>query len=146
MNVIIFNVALLLACGFVLFRGAAPERAVALLLLAAAFAGFVTSSIGREYSSVETSVLLVDALLLIGLVAVALLANRFWPIWLTSLHVIAVAVHGVRAYLPDLPDWTYSRAVSLIAYPMLLILLIGAQRHHQRVKRRGGEPSWSVPR
>lgn len=145
-NVLLFYSVLLSACGYVLYRGAAPERAVAILLLVASFAGLATSTLGRDYHSVEGSVLLIDALLLVGLVIVALYANRFWPIWLASLHVIAVAVHGVRAYLPELPDWTYSRAVSLIAYPMLLILLIGAQRHHQRVKRRGGEPSWSVQR
>ena len=143
MHVVIFNLALLTACGFALVRGAAPERLVALMLLLAALAGMVSSYLRHQYTHVEVSLLVIDFALLVGLVAIALRANRFWPIWLTSLHTVAVTVHGVRAYLPELPGWTYSRAVSLIAYPMLLILLIGAQRHHVRTKVRGGEPSWS---
>lgn len=143
MNIIIFNLALLAACGFALIRGAAPERLVAVLLLLAALAGVVSGYLRHQYTHVEVSLLVIDFALLVGLVAVALRANRFWPMWLASLHTVAVTVHGVRAYLPELPGWTYSRAVSLVAYPMLLILLVGAQRHHARIKLRGSEPSWS---
>ena len=142
MNVLIFNLALLIACGFALVRGAAPERMVAMLMASAALATLLAGSNFR-FARVETSVFVIDALLMVGLVAVALLANRFWPIWLASLQIIAFAFHGVRAYIQDLPGWSYQRAVSLIAYPMLLILLVGAQRHHARIKLRGSEPSWS---
>ncbi|CAM3096997.1 hypothetical protein SPAN111604_03600 [Sphingomonas antarctica] len=142
-NVIIFNIVLLSACGFALVRGAAPERTVAVMMLLAALAGFATQNLGRRYEHVELSVTLIDLALLVGLIAVALRANRFWPMWLASLHIVAVAFQGVRAYIHDLPGWSYQRAVSLIAYPMLLILIVGCQRHFQRAQRRGSEPSWS---
>lgn len=145
-HIIVFNIALLAVCGFALLRGGAPERLVALLLTAAALASLVSGSLDFRFSDVERDLLIIDIALLTALIPIALRANRFWPMWLTSLHTIAVAVHGVRAYLPELPDWTYSRAVSLIAYPMLLILFVGAQRHHARARMRGSEPSWSVLR
>lgn len=141
-NILIFNVTLLAACGFALFRGAAPERLAALLMILAAVASFVAGSSFR-FTRVESSVFLIDTILMVGLVAVALRANRFWPIWLASLQIVAFAFHGVRAYVHDLPGWSYQRAVSLIAYPMLLILLVGAQRHHARSKCGAPEPSWT---
>jgi len=77
---------------YALWKGGWPERAVALLFL---FAAFATLVVRPEYlfHDLEKGVLLVDSALFLALLAIALRAERFWPLWMTALQGISVAGH-----------------------------------------------------
>lgn len=144
LKITIFYVVLIAALGYVLRRGGAPERIVAALFVVAAVA---TSIVPFDYKStfhiLNWGVLAVDLTLFACLLLVALRANRFWPIWLAAFQLVELGIHGVRAYDANLWAIVYGRAIGLIAYPMMLLLVIGTNRHRQRVMMSGAESAWS---
>ncbi len=143
---ILFYYAVALAtCGFALRHGGLPERIVAIaFLLAAIVSSVIAFSMRDAFQSVDGALFAMDLVLLAGLVGIAACANRFWPIWISALHLLTIAVHGVKAYDPTLVPWMYAAAVSKIAYPMLALLLIGTERHRRRKACYGNDPDWSI--
>ena len=143
-HVMLFNLLLLGVCGYACWAGGAPERWTALVFVLGAIATAVLPFEQRfSYHSVFWPLLSVDLGMLIGLIGIALRANRFWPLYVSALHVITVAIHGVKAFQPGLVPWMYAGASSKIAYPMLILLAAGAWRHRHRLIRFGSDRDWS---
>lgn len=143
-RIVIFNAALLLACLYAVHRGGAPERWAAALMIAAAVAtALLPFHPGRSFHGVEWGELAVDVAMLVGMTALAARADRFWPLWIAALQVIAIAIHGVRAYDATILPMVYNRAGSRIAYLMLALLAIGTWRHWRRRQSGRPERDWS---
>lgn len=145
-RIIVFEILLLAVALYAVRRGGAPERLVAIMLLVAAWTTLLLPFNPQTgFRHLETSRLAVDGALLFGLIAVALRANRFWPLWLAAFQLVAVGVHGVRAYDAGVLPIVYARLTGQIAYPMCLVLAIGTWRYRQRYLRRaqGGVRDWS---
>lgn len=143
---ILFYYAVAVAtCWFAMRCGGLPERIVAIaFLLAAVASSALMFSVQQAFRSVDGALFAMDLVLLAGLVGIAAVANRFWPIWISALHLLTIAVHGVKVYDPSLVPWMYAAAVSKIAYPMLALLLIGTERHRRRKAYYGNDPDWSI--
>lgn len=144
-HVMLFNAVLVLACGYAFWVGGAPERWTAIVFAGAAAATFIAPIYNtvHPFSRVEPMLLAVDLVMLGALIAIALRADRFWPLYVSALHLITIAVHGVKAFQPSLVPWMYAGASSKIAYPMLALLAIGALRHRHRLARFGSDRDWS---
>jgi hypothetical protein len=146
-RVLVFAAVLLGTCLYAFRRGGAPERCVASLLLAAAIASYLLPHVrGYTYFHVEWQRVAVDTLLLGGLVAVSLAADRFWPLYLTAFHALTVMTHGVRAYDPAVLPIVYTRVAAWLAYPGLLLLVIGVARHQRRLRAGTHEFDWTFQR
>lgn len=144
MRVLIFLGLLLLACGYALFRGGAPERTVAAAMLAAVMADLTLhSQFSTLFSRLDISVFVIDLVLLAIFAAVALNAERFWPIWLTAIQAVATLMHVARALRLEILAEAYGALVAFWAYPMVALLAIGTWRHRKRLKQYGAERSWS---
>jgi hypothetical protein len=143
-HIVLFNSLLILCCGYALLKGGVPERIVAAIFLCAGPATYVAlwAQPEQAYQSVDMTVLLIDTVMLVGLAALAISANRYWPIWVVSLQSIIVAVHGVKAFDPTLVAWTYAVASGKLAYPQLALLALGTWRHRRRQKTIGTDNSW----
>jgi hypothetical protein len=96
-----------------------------------------------RFSSVELGILAVDVVMLLGLLGLALRAERFWPIWAVAFHLISTAGHAVKVVDPAVLRWGYAFALAMWSYPMLALLAIGTWNHQRRVKRTGVDVSWS---
>lgn len=145
-HIYVFNILQALVCLCALTLGGWPERATAVILLCASVATIVLPfDPSTSFRSVETLELVIDVTLMGGLMAVALLANRFWPLWLAALHLLAVGIHGVKGFDPALMPWMYAQAGGKLAYPMLVLLAAGVLRHRLRLARYGSDPDWSLP-
>lgn len=143
-HIVLFNVLLVIACGYAFLIGGAPERLTAATFLVGAAATFVVPFQPRSsFYTLHGAILAIDLMMLVVLVAIALRADRYWPLYVSSLHLITIAVHGVKAYQPSLVPWMYAGASAKIAYPMLLLLIVGAIRHRNRLVRFGSDPDWS---
>ncbi|MEG3088387.1 hypothetical protein [Sphingomonas sp. PB4P5] len=143
MLVILFNVLLGATALYAFVRGGAPERVVAVAFIAAATASFAARPLAdARYQDTEFGLLLIDVALLAVLVAVALWANRFWPIWIAAFQLFALLVHIAMLYQQDVLPIVYFVVISRIAYPMLLMLMVGTTLHFQRLKRHGADPDW----
>lgn len=143
-HIVVFYVVQLAACWFALRSGGLPERLTSAALLAAAVGGSAATIWSPyRFQTVDPTLLALDLALLLVLMGVAAAANRFWPIWLSALHLITVTVHGVKAFQPDLVPWMYAAALGKMAYPMMALLAIGTERHRRRRSLYGSDPDWS---
>jgi hypothetical protein len=139
-----FDLALLGCCGYAAWRGGSPERVGAAIFVAAVvFTRIAVSGAATRYSSIEAGILVVDTLTLAALLVLALRANRFWPLWVTALHVIGTAAHAVKLVDPTVIRWAYAFALAFWSYPMLFLLVIGTWNHQRRLARNGVDKSWS---
>jgi hypothetical protein len=128
---------------YALWRGGAPERIVG-ALMPIAFIGTVAfqSQFPVRFHGVELGIFIVDCALLIALLAVALRAERYWPIWMTGLQAVAVAAHLATMVSPVMPI-AYALMLSFWTFPMMAILVAGTWRHRRRMAVRGADRSWS---
>lgn len=134
----------LLTSGYAWWKGGAPERIVALLMLAAyALSMAVQSQFSNRFYGVEAGIFLVDGVMLLALLAVALRAERFWPIWMTGLQAVAVAAHLAKMVSPAVMPVAYATMLAFWSFPMMAILVIGTYRHSRRMAALGADRSWS---
>lgn len=136
-----FWLLLVVACVYAQRRGGLPERVVAAqLLTAAVLTVLCRAGVSIRYSSIDLGVVLIDALLLIGLITVAVSVDRAWPIPLTSLQAIAVLGHFCKLVNPELWRLGYALMTTAPAYPAVILLIVGTYRHDQRARPVVPEP------
>lgn len=142
MNVVVFNLLLVAVCGYAFWCGGAPERIAAALFAGAAG---LTYAFLYDYGfgSVRESYLLLDLALFVTIAALSLWADRFWPMWAAALQLVILAIHGARAFHPELLPFVYYVATAKLAYPMILMLAVGTLRHRARLSRWGSDLDWS---
>ena len=144
-HIAIFNLLQILASAYAFTRGGVPERLAGTFLLVAAVAtrlAFLSEI--TPYVSVDTSIVVVDLCLLAVLVALALYADRFWPIWMAALQALGATAHLVRVVEPSVVSMAYVILVAVWSYPMVLILAAATLRHRRRLKQAGSDLDWSV--
>jgi hypothetical protein len=134
MSPILYWTLLILTCGYALYRGGRHERLVAVICIVATIATIaVNSPLNRMYADVEQGALLVDLAVLGAFVAIALVSDRFWPLWVAGLQLTTSIAHLLKALDPQLVPVAYGAAVRFWGYPILLILFFGAWRNHRRL-------------
>ncbi|MCW1986004.1 UNVERIFIED_ORG: hypothetical protein M2348_001736 [Sphingomonas sp. R1F5B] len=126
-------------------RGGVPERCAAAAMVLAAIATSLTDvKAPLPFRTVQWQLVWIDAALLVVLLVIALTANRFWPLWIAAIQCLALGAHASRAFAPDILPLAYWLIVGKLSYPMLLLLVIGTERHHRRSRRRA-DPRGKAP-
>jgi hypothetical protein len=143
MYFIIFSLSLPLCCGYALLRGATPERLISTLFLAANVATVVTGLSEPRLGQTRWGVVAVDVGLLLALGAVALRANRIWPLWITSMQLFTVMAHVGNMMMPGVRPNAFWWSIILTSLIMLWALAHQTNLHQKRVARMGAERSWS---
>ncbi len=144
MNAYLYLILLVIVTGYALLRGGAPERLVAAMILAAVAASAVAISYSSWiFGSREVGLFVVDLVLSAAVVTVALLAERFWPLWLSALLILSVLLQLAIWYAPLYYRVIYLVLHALSAYPTLLLLAVGTRRHQKRLKAHGHDAPWS---
>ena len=144
-HVYVFVCLLIGTCAYALMRGGAPERIVgAAFLFAAVASSLAPSRLPVRFFEAELGVMVVDIVLLLVLFAIALRADRFWPLFLAAFQLDAVGAHLVKWYDPELLRVAYVVMIVGWSYPMLLLLAIGTWRHRRRLEAQGFDISWMI--
>ena len=139
---IVFWFILLAVNAYAFLRGKLDERLAAMICFIGTLATVSVSTVGRdyaEYSNVEISILLIDALALSGFVLLALRSRRFWPLWVAAFQLTSVFAHFLKAIRWDLLPQVYAAAERFWIYPIFLIIVLGTWRGRQRTLREGDE-------
>lgn len=140
----VYYAILLLCAGYAMLRGGAPERAGAgIIVLGSVCTTILLSARPVRYASVETGVLAVDVTVCAAFLALALRANRYWPLWMTALQLIGTAEHAVKMVDSHVIRLVYAFIMAVWVYPMLFLLVLGTWRHQRRLARFGADRSWS---
>ena len=145
----LFDILLLVCCAYALWRGGAPERLAAAILLTGDLLSVAAVTIHpSRYAHEEYGLFATDLLILLLLTSIALRSRRWWPVVLAGLQLDGVLVHFVHLIAPHTLPVTYLNASALWAYPMVILLAIATWRHRSRLTREGEDPAWrhSFPR
>jgi len=131
--------ALVAACAFAFFKGGRDERRGAAIMIAGSLLSFaVQASPLFDWHLNRAALLAVDVGVLAAFFMLAQRSDRFWPLWATAFHLIAVTTHIVMLVQPERVLQAYAIAQGFWAYPMLVALTIGSanQRHRRGLPAR----------
>jgi hypothetical protein len=125
----IFWGIVILICAYAWLRGRSEERMAATICLVATIAThFLISPLHQRYTGVETGLLVIDMAVLAGFVAIALVSNRFWPLWAAGFQLTVSMSHMMKAVDFDLLPKVYAAAAIFWSYPILLVIVVGTWR------------------
>lgn len=132
----LFWAIVLATFAYALWRGRSDERiAASVCLLATITTRFAISPLSDRYTGVEVGLLLIDGAVLATFVAIALRSKRFWPLWIAGLQLTSSLSHLMKVVEIDLLPRAYAAAAVFWSYPILLIIIVGTWRTHQRSLR-----------
>lgn len=141
-RVIIFNAFYITTCLYALVRGGAAERAGVVILIANfQLSHWLISPLPDRYGQTEWGMFAVDGGTFFALFGVALISNRFWPLWMTAVQGV-VAFSHFASFRADIIPIAYGNAVALWSYVLLAMLGVATRRHQRRLGRFGFDPSW----
>jgi hypothetical protein len=129
-RLIIYRTLMYGVCGYALVRGKTEARIVALVFLVADLATLALRS--SSYSTVETSVFVIDVVAFFAFTYAALISDRFWPLWVSGLQLTSSMGHVFKAVDVHLLPLAYAAALRFWAWPILIILAIGTWRSRRR--------------
>jgi hypothetical protein len=140
----LFYIILAVCCLYAAIRGGAPERIGSLIFVSAAILTTATlSAPAARWGGVEIGAFAVDIGMLLALFALALFAERWWPLWVTALQLIGAAGHAVKLVSPEVIREAYAFVMAFWSYPMLFLLVLGTWNHQRRLAKYGVDKSWS---
>jgi hypothetical protein len=141
---IFYWIVLTLCAAYTIGRGGAPERAGMLIIgIGSIVTASVASAKAARFHTVETGIFIVDLVVLAAFVALALRANRYWPLWVAGFHLVGVTSHLAMIASAVVVPRVYAFVLALWAYPMLAIMVVGATRHRRRLAQFGEDLAWA---
>jgi hypothetical protein len=142
-HVIAFAAAFSACLAYCLIAGGRPERwAICAQLIAFLLSLFAISFRWNSFVGLPIGLSLIDITLAAALAAIALRANRLWPIVLAGMQVATVFAHVAKLLTFPLPTAGYAIFVQFWAWPMLVVTALGTRNHHLRKRRYGQERDW----
>lgn len=132
---ILFWLLTLLCCGYAILFGGRDGRWAAFLLLAASLLSLPPTLMDQAYANTELIIFAVDLSLLAGLYSLMLSSHRYWPIWITGFHLVAVVTHLSTMLVPSFTPQLYRAMGSFWAIPISLTLLIGVELDRRALAR-----------
>jgi len=127
------------------WRGAGPERAsVSGLMIFGIFDPIYhwVSGRGVIYGAVDVGHLTLDCIVGGLFLAIAMRANRIYPLWLAGFQMIAVLSHVGRDLSTSSAPLAYSILTFLPSYLIITTLCIGLASHILRTARFGPYQAW----
>jgi hypothetical protein len=129
-RLIIYRALMYSVCGYAILRGKTEARIVGAVFLVGDLATLWLRS--STYSAVEVEILMVDILAFLAFTYVALISDRFWPLWIAGLQLTSSMGHVFKAIDAQLLPIAYAAALRMWAWPILIILGIGTWRAQRR--------------
>ncbi len=134
---------LVLCTLYALWAGGGPERlGAAIFALSVAATHLIRTANEQRWLDIEAGELIVDAVTFLAFVAIALRANRYWPLWVSAMLGIGMLGHLARGMIPDTFWWAYAVVLTIWSYPIVLLFALGAFLHRRRLRRYGVDRSW----
>ncbi len=138
---------LLVTAAVAIWRGAGPEKACAGVMAIVLWLGDILNhaiaASAARFTSVETGHLVLDVAGFALFLAIALFANRMYPLWMSITQGVVVLTH-LAADAAKAAPLAYSILSIAPSYLLTALLIGGLIAHVRRVKRHGLYRSWRV--
>lgn len=138
----------ILVCGAAFFLGGKPERIIAATWLIC-FDGLPWlkawwTGESMQLVGVDPFAAAMDLLAGAIFVAVALYANRNYPLWIAGMQLMAITAHMARGFSEIISPIAYTVLVVVPGWFQLVFLAIGLFRHIRREQLYGRYRDWRV--
>lgn len=148
--VLIWSLRLLMAAVVVYaFRkGGEPERLVAMVLVTTAGLDLINHAVFgvTEFFSVDPGHLVIDSWAMIVFLAIALRANRGWPLVVSAAQIIVVLGHASKIIELSLVRYGYFAMTQMPLNIQVVALLLGTVAHSRREEQVGRYHAWRLDR
>lgn len=122
-----------LVCGYAMLRGGGPEKLVGIFLLGANILTFVIPD--RRWNDVQFGVMALDIVAFVLFVALAMVVDRWWTLFLAGFQGLCVLLHLAFWAQMRITSFVYSTGLNLIGYAVFATLLAGTVAHARRLRR-----------
>lgn len=122
---ILFWLLTIVGCGYAAVLGGRDGRWAALLIIGASVLTIPATRLGESWGQTEYLILAVDLALLCGLYLLTLQSQRYFPLWMTGFHLIAVSTHVGTLVAPGYAPEIYRALGSVWAIPMTMCMMWG---------------------
>lgn len=126
--------------------GASPERWLIGLFIATMVApSYVARLFGLGNLAFGPNAWLyvaIDMVATIAFVAIAINANRNYPLWIAAFQLVALGAHAARGLVDTVSPFAYALLAGGPSYCQLLLIFGGLLRHVQRERRFGPYREW----
>lgn len=140
------QIAVLVALALAAWRwGAGPERALAGLLVGMSIfdaANHALFEVSSSFMTVDAGHVLIDLAALAASLAVAINANRMYPLWFAAFQLIAVFAHIARGLADETAGLAYQIMFIGPSYCQIIIMALAIRSHRRRVRQNGPYRSW----
>lgn len=140
--IILFYALLVLSVSAALWKGGAPERTGAAIVISTVALEWVGRAFAPpDFNSIYPVALIIDAIATASYGALSLYARRAWPIWATALQILSLTSHFAEGIEPSHPG-IYITMKSGPTLAVLVVLLLGTIFHRRRLRQFGSDPAW----
>ena len=126
-----FYSALLLCAAYASVNGGRTGKAGSAIFIVASISTVAAARMNANWAGTTLELFAVDAGCLLALLILALMSNRFWPIWALGFQSVAVATHLATLYIPDVVPKSFQALLSFWAIPILGVMVAGTHRDLQ---------------
>ncbi|MBB4612168.1 hypothetical protein [Novosphingobium taihuense] len=140
----LYRLCIVAILAFALRKGEEPERFVSAIIIAAATADAINHAAfgSPAFYALDPGHLVIDTWALVGMLWVALRANRGWPLWACSAQIIVVLAHMSKLIDLSLVRYGYFTMTQLPAAIQMVALLAGTRAHLLRKQHIGPYHAW----
>jgi hypothetical protein len=132
---IVFTVMLLACSLYASIWGGRTGRMGSAIFIMATVLSNIAARFNPNWASTSFGVLWVDAGCFGGLTVLALISNRYWPIWALGFQAIAVATHLATIIAPDIVPRAYQAMAAFWSIPILAVMVAGTTLDWQHSQR-----------
>ena len=126
-----FYSALLLCVAYASVNGGRTGKAGSAIFILATMSSEAAVRMNPNWAGTSMGLFAVDAGCLLALLILALMSNRFWPIWALGFQTAAVATHLATLSIPDVVPKSLHALVSFWAIPILWVMVAGTHKDLQ---------------
>lgn len=126
-----FNSALLLCATYASVNGGRTGKAGSTIFIVATILSAAAVRMNPSWAGTSLGLFAVDAGCLLALVLLALVSNRYWPIWALGFQIVAVATHLATLSIPDIVPKSFQALLSFWTIPILGVMVAGTHKDRQ---------------
>jgi hypothetical protein len=126
-----FYSALLLCAAYASVNGGRTGKAGSAIFILATILSAAAVRMNPNWAGPSLELFAVDGGCLVALFILALISNRFWPIWALGFQIVAVATHLATLFIPDVVPKSFQALLSFWAIPILWVMVAGTHKDRQ---------------
>lgn len=124
----VYTCFLFICCLYAFLLGGATGRAGAIIFLIGSLLSYFAIASAPDWQYTNFQLLLIDSVCFIALLLLAMVSDRYWPIWAAALQFTTLIIHFATIWADFITPVAYQTVATLMALPALAVMAEGTRR------------------